>query len=213
MRIAGLLGVAGATLAGGYYFSGTNDFAVTVHRPMPEVYSTFSGLRTFNDGLQRAGLASVHVNTARPSDHELIYSAGSADSKQTMRIAFTFEAGASPGETIVHAAIDVPPVDMPAPAGKHGRYVLSESKVEKAIQASVADLAADLDAGRSPEHSANKLNMMLDLVAIVSQPGEYQKTLNKVNAMEGRERAGSAGSRRSPWAHDDAPDEAGGSES
>lgn len=177
MRIIGLLGFTGAALAGGYAFSGTNDFAVTVHRPMAEVYSTFSGVRTFNGGFRQAGLATVHVSTSRPSDHELIYSAGDGDTTKTIRIAFTFEPGGNADETVVRAAIDVPPVEM----NMHGkRYYLSEAKVERQIEKSVSAIASDIDTGRSPDDDTAKLNQMLDMVALASQPAEFQKAAKKI---------------------------------
>jgi hypothetical protein len=202
MRIAGFLGATGAALAGGYYFSGTNDFAVTVHRPLPEVNAAISGLRTFNGGLRQAGLATVHVDTARPSDRELIYSAGDAKSDKTMRIAFTFEPGATAGETIVHAAIDVPAVQMPSPEGKSGAYYLSERKVERSIEESVTGIAGDLDARRSPTTSAAQLNQMLDLVAMASQPGEMQKSLKRAEAMDAAARREAESAQPADWQPD-----------
>ena len=71
------LGAVAALFGGGYYFSGTNDFEVVVHRPQAEVYSAFSGMRTFSaGGLQQAGIATAGIRTSRPSANELVFTSG-----------------------------------------------------------------------------------------------------------------------------------------
>src|SRR5688572_1172146 len=86
------LGAVAALFGGGYYFSGTNDFEVVVHRPQAEVYSAFSGLRTFSaGGLQQAGIATAGIQPSRPSANELVFTSGPDGGDASMRIAFTFE--------------------------------------------------------------------------------------------------------------------------
>ena len=166
------LGAGAALFGGGYYFSGTNDFEVVVHRPQAEVYSAFNGLRTFSSGsgLQQAGIATAGVTTSRPSPNELIFTSGPEGGEQSMRIAFTFEPIDGGQATRVRAAIDVPPVKYEIDGEA---MELSESKVENAIEESVAKMAEQIDMGRSPSEAAGELNLTLDLVALASQPDKF----------------------------------------
>src|SRR5688500_18344438 len=136
------LGAVAALFGGGYYFSGSNDFEVVVHRPHAEVYATFNGLRTFSSGLGQAGVQTAGIKTSRPSPNELIFTSGPEGGEQSMRVAFTFEPVAGGQATRVRAAIDVPPVSYEI----DGEDIqLSESKVENAIEESVAKIAEQID--------------------------------------------------------------------
>lgn len=50
----------------------------------------------------------------------------------------------------------------------------SESKVENAIEESVAKMAGQIDQGRSPSQAARELNFTLDMVAPASQPEKFE---------------------------------------
>ena len=178
------LGAVAVLFGGGYYFSGTNDFEVVVHRPQGEVYSAFNGLRTFSggSGLQQAGIATAGIQTSRPSPNELIFTSGPEGGDKSMRIAFTFEPIDGGQATRVRAAIDVPPVKYEIDGED---MQLSESKVENAIEESVAKMAEQIDMGRSPSGAAAELNLTLDLVALASQPDKFnaaQATLERQEA-------------------------------
>lgn len=165
------VGAVAALFGGGYYFSGTNDFEVVVHRPQAEVYSAFSGLRTFSaGGLQQAGITGAGIKTARPSANELIFTSGPDGGEMSMRIAFTFEPVDGGQATRVRAAIDVPPVEYEIDGED---MQLSETKVENAIEESVAKMAEQIDMGRSPDQPASELNFTLDMVALASQPDKF----------------------------------------
>jgi len=165
------LGAVAALFGGGYYFTGTNDFEVEVHRPQAEVYSAFSGLRTFSSGgFQQAGIATAGIRTSRPSANELIFTSGPEGGDMSMRIAFTFEPIDGGQGTRVRAAIDVPPVEYEIDGED---MYLSETKVENAIEESVAKMAEQIDMGRSPDEAASELNLTLDLVALASQPDKF----------------------------------------
>lgn len=177
------LGAGVALFGGGYYFSGTNDFEVVVHQPQAEVYSAFSGMRTFsNTGFQQAGIATAGVKTTRPSPNELIFTSGPEGGEQSMRVAFTFEPVDGGQATRVRAAIDVPPVTYEIDGED---MQLSESKVENAIEEAVAKIAEQMDMGRSPGEAASELNFTLDMVALASQP----EKLNAAKAVMERQEA------------------------
>ena len=177
------LGAGVALFGGGYYFSGTNDFEVVVHQPQAEVYSAFSGMRTFsNTGFQQAGIATAGVKTTRPSPNELIFTSGPEGGEQSMRVAFTFEPVDGGQATRVRAAIDVPPVTYEIDGED---MQLSESKVENAIEEAVAKIAEQMDKGRSPGEAASELNFTLDMVALASQP----EKLNAAKAVMERQEA------------------------
>ena len=176
------LGAVAALFGGGYYFSGTNDFEVVVHRPQAEVYSTFSGLRTFSGGgLQQAGIATAGIRTSRPSANELVFTSGPDGGEMSMRIAFTFEPVDGGQATRVRAAIDVPPVEYEIDGED---MELSESKVENAIEESVAKMAEQIDMGRTPDEAAAELNFTLDLVALASQPDKFNAAQATMEAQE-----------------------------
>ena len=176
------LGAVAALFGGGYYFSGTNDFEVVVHRPQAEVYSTFSGLRTFSGGgLQQAGIATAGIRTSRPSANELIFTSGPEGGDMSMRIAFTFEPIDGGQGTRVRAAIDVPPVEYEIDGQD---MQLSETKVENAIEESVAKMAEQIDMGRSPDEAASELNFTLDMVALASQPDKFNAAKATIERQE-----------------------------
>ena len=99
-----------------------------------------------------------------------------------MRIAFTFEPVDGGQATRVRAAIDVPPVEYQIDGES---LQLSESKVENAIEESVAKIAEQMDLGRSPDQAAGELNFTLDMVALASQPDK----LNAATASIDRQQA------------------------
>ena len=183
--IAAVLVIAGVG-GGTYAITGKQDFIVDVGRPLPEVYETFKGVRTFGSGLRAEGFDVPEITVTRPSDHELVFTTPSANPEQSSRIAFTFAPGANPTTTRVTAAIDVPPVEMPT-AGPD--KVLSEDKVEAKFREAIADIAKDMNSGNSTTASANRLTVLLDTVAIASHPkvmGRMQARVERLKAAETR---------------------------
>lgn len=180
MRITSpsLFGLAFATVAGGaYVVTGHRDFSVEVHRPLPEVYSAFSDIRNFGSGLRAEGIDVPKVTVTRPSDHELVFTAPSANPGQISRIAFTFEAQPGSLDTRVSAAIDVPPIVM----GIDGNdKVLSEEKVEARFREAITEMGAQLDQGNAPTAARAKLALLLDVVALASNPDKARIAMTRI---------------------------------
>lgn len=184
MRIASpsLIGMAFATIAGGtYVVTGHRDFTVDVHRPLPEVYSAFSDIRNFGSGLRNEGVDVPKVTVSRPSDHELVFTAPSANPGQISRVAFTFDS--QPGSTLtrVSAAIDVPPIVM---AIDGTDKVLSEDKIETSFREAIGEMGRQLDQGNSTISPRAKLALLLDQVAIASNPENMKKLAARVEHLK-----------------------------
>ena len=173
MESVGRLGIIAAALfGGGYVITGESDFEVPVNRPADEVYSAFSGARTFNGGLRNAGYAKVKVRTERPSDKEIVFWSGEEGAKNAMRIALTIEPGSSAKQSTLTAAIDVPAVEYDVDGED---MVLSESKVEDVFEENIAAIAGRLSNGQDPQAELDEFRDMLDLVALATNPKEMQK--------------------------------------
>lgn len=169
---------------GGYVMSGSRDFTVEIGRPLPEVYETFSSIKTFGSGLRDEGFDVPETVVTRPSDHELVFTSPAADPTRSSRIAFTFEPGANSATTKVTAAIDVPPVQAYIDGE---RKELSEDKVEGQFREAIGDMAKQMNQGNSTSVPAHKLKLLLDVVAIASHPGEFEKMRARVEKLKAAE--------------------------
>jgi hypothetical protein len=56
MRLLHALGMMGVGSVGAWAAYGSDDFSVTVHRPLPQTYAAFSAVHTFGTGLREAGI-------------------------------------------------------------------------------------------------------------------------------------------------------------
>lgn len=177
--------LAGVGIGGsGYVMSGSRDFTVEIGRPLPEVYETFNGIKTFGSGLRDEGFDVPETIVTRPSDHELVFTSPASDPARSSRIAFTFEPGANNAMTKVTAAIDVPPVQTIIDGEQKQ---LSEDKVEAQFKEAIGDMAKQMNQGNSTSVPAHKLNLLLDVVAIASHPGEFEKMRVRVEKLQAAE--------------------------
>ncbi len=180
MRITSpsLFGLAFAAVAGSTYVAtGHRDFTVEVHQPLPRVYAAFGDLKRYSAELRSEGLNVPPITLTRPSDHELIFTAPSANPGQISRIAFNFEAAPGSTTTRVSAAIDVPPITM----GVDGKDMyLAEDKVEARFREAIAKVGHELDQGNVQPASRAELGKWLALVALASNPKEFARYNDRV---------------------------------
>lgn len=160
-----------------------SDFAVDIRGSLPEVYKTFSGITSNGHGLRGGGFGMPKVAVSRPSDHELVFTAPSAKADEPSRIAFAFTPGKEPGMTHVSATIDVPRIAMPD-SGEN--MYLSETKIEDSFKDAVEDLARRMNADRSTSHAVDQLAVLLDTVAIASNPAKLRMVQAEIAESEAR---------------------------
>lgn len=154
-----------------------SDFAVDIRGSLPEVYKEFSSITTNGRGFGSAGFGMPKVKVGRPSDHELVFTAPSTLPDKPSRVAFAFTPGTEPGMTHVSATIDIPRIAMPESGDA---MYLSESKVEGHFKDAVGDLALQMNADRSTAKAIDRLAVLLDLLAITSNPAKLRLLQNDV---------------------------------
>ncbi|MEY4237441.1 MAG: hypothetical protein RL339_42 [Pseudomonadota bacterium] len=174
------LGIS-AVFGGGYAAFGADDFAVEVHRPVADTYAAISAVHTFGSGLRHAGVDNAQVRVTRPSDREIVFTIPSSADSRGSRLAFTLSPLDGGRSTEVRAAIDVPPVPMPE--DKRNR-VLSEAKVEGKFRDAIRATAERLNAGQSVEQAQYDLTMILDVVALASNPEKAKAFKARVKTQE-----------------------------
>lgn len=179
--LGGWIGIALAAAGGGYVALGERDFSVTVHRPIEDTYAAFSAVHTFGGGLRTYGFDNAKVTIARPSEHEIVFSIPSTESQAGSRIALTFEPVAGGRATTITAAIDVPAVPYPE-AGRN--MVLSEAKVEAKFEEAIATMAERLDAGQTVSQAQHELALLLDVVALASNPEKFRAFSARLNGLK-----------------------------
>ena len=150
-----------ALLVGGCGGGGGEDFAIVVERPVATVFAPFSQVDTGNAGQIFSGL---QVKKSRPSDNEVLYTIpGTGAFESTFRL--TFEPAVGGATTIIHVAIDVPPVR--AKIGGLDK-VLSENKVEAAVENLLESAGKSLKARRTASMEFRKFSELLIGVAIAT---------------------------------------------
>jgi hypothetical protein len=137
------------------------DFTIEVKRPPAAVYAPLSAADLREARLVFPGIA---VTRTRPSDAEILYTIpGTGSFPATIRLRLEPTHG---GETtVVHAAVQVPPVR----ATIDGREkVLSESRVEARLQALLKATARDLEMGSSAQAETTQLSSLLMSLAVAT---------------------------------------------
>lgn len=129
-----------ALLVGGCGGGGGEDFAVEVKRPVATVFASFSQV---DSNYAAQIFPGLQINKSRPSDHELLYTIpGTGAFESTFRL--TFEPAAGGATTIIHVAVDVPPVRAKIEGLDK---VLSEDKVEAVMKKLLESTGKSLEGG------------------------------------------------------------------
>jgi len=141
---------------------GSEDFTVRIARPADRVIEVLGHAEL--DGRIASGFPGLKLERTRPASNEVLYTMPGNGSFPAV-IHLTFEAANGGKETVVHAAVDVPPVKI-ALEGK--AKVISEFKVERALKELIESARTKLEAGSDTAGPQKDLSQMLTAIAIVT---------------------------------------------
>ena len=120
---------------------GREDFTVQIARPADRVMQVL-GHAEF-DRLVAGRSPGLKIRRTQPASNEVLCTVP-GDGRFPAAIHLTFEAANSDKETVVHAAVDVPPVKIDFD-GK--TKVISETKAERALRDVIESVRTKLEAG------------------------------------------------------------------
>ena len=150
-----------ALLASGCGGTGTEDFAIEVQRPVTVAFAPFSQVDT---GIAGQIFPGLQVKMSRPSESELLYTIpGDGTSDSTFLL--TFEPTGEGAATIIHVAIDVPPVRSKIDGLDK---VLSEDKVEAVMKKLLESTGKSLEGGEADSSESKGFSQLLTGVAIAT---------------------------------------------
>lgn len=159
-----------ALLASGCGGTGTEDFTIEVQRPVTVAFAPFSQVDT---GIAGQIFPGLQVKMSRPSESELLYTIpGDGTSESTFLL--TFEPTGEGGATIIHVAIDVPPVRSKIDGLDK---VLSERKVEAAVERLFESAGASLERRETGSSQLAEFSRILTGVAIATN----SKYMNRIS--------------------------------
>ena len=160
-----------ALLASGCGVTGAEDFAIEVQRPVAAVFAPFSQIDT---GIAGQIFPGLQVKKSRPSESELLYTIpGDGASESTFLL--TFEPTGDGAATIIHVAIDVPPVRRKIDGLDK---VLSERKLEAAVERLFESAGASLERRETSSSQLTEFSRILTGVAIATN-SKYMERINK----------------------------------
>lgn len=160
-----------ALLASGCGARGAEDFAIEVQRPVAVVFAPFSQIDT---GMAGQIFPGLQVKKSRPSESELLYTIpGDGASESTFLL--TFEPTGDGAATIIHVAIDVPPVRRKIDGLDK---VLSERKLEVAVERLFESAGASLGRREPSSSQLAEFSRILTGVAIATN-SKYMDRINK----------------------------------
>ncbi len=159
-----------ALLASGCGGTGAEDFAIEVQRPVAAVFAPFSQIDT---GIAGQIFPGLQVKQSRPSESELLYTIpGDGVSESTFLL--TFEPTGEGAATIIHVAIDVPPVRSKIDGLDK---VLSERKVEAAVERLFESAGVSLEQRETGGLQLAEFSRILTGVAIATN----SKYMNRIS--------------------------------
>lgn len=178
MRFWGFAAVAPALLlAGCDGSSDTEDFAVEIKRPVEVVYAP---LLAANASEAQIVFPGITFQRSRPSDGEILYTIpGSGSFPATVRLKLEAKDGGA--ATIVHAFVKVPEVHATI-GGKE--MVVSERKVENALQGLLKATGRSLEMGSSAKAETSGLSTMLLAIAVATNEKQMARALDLKNHPE-----------------------------
>lgn len=178
MRIWGFATLAPALLlAGCGDGSDAEDFAVEIKRPVEVVYAPLLAADVSEAQIVFPGIT---FQRSRPSDGEILYTIpGSGSFPATIRLKLEAKDGGQ--ATIVHAFVKVPEVHATI-GGKE--MVVSERKIENALQGLLKATGRSLEMGSSAKSETAGLSTMLLAVAVATNEKQMARALDLKNNPE-----------------------------
>ncbi len=151
---------------------GSEDFTVRIARPVDRVMQVLghSGL----DGKISGQFAGLKVERSEPGKNEVLYTLPGKGSASA-QIHFVFEPVDGGKSTVVHAAIDMPPVTIDY---KGKSKVISETRVEVAVRQLVGKIGTKLESGSDTVAERAEFAQLLTLLGIVSDSTMLQLALD-----------------------------------
>lgn len=141
---------------------GSEDFTVHIARPADRVMEVLGHVQL--DGELAGHFPSLKVDRTAPNKGEVLYTIP-GDGRFPTAIHLTFEEVNGGKETVVHAAVDVPPVKVDF-AGKD--KVISEFKVERVLRDLIEEAGSKLESGVDTVAQRKQLSQLLTALAIVT---------------------------------------------
>ncbi len=157
---------------------GSEDFAVTVDRPVAKVTEAFGRVSMDNEFSQL--VPGLRIVRTEPAKNEVLYSIP-GDGKFPATIKLTFESAGGGQVTVVHAAVDVPSTAVEF-AGKS--MVVSENKVEKMIRDLLGSAKRKLEKGESIEDEKRDFGRVLTVLAIITDSKKLRLAQDMTNYPE-----------------------------
>ncbi len=151
---------------------GGEDFTVKIARPPSRVAVALGQIGL--DQQMTTLFPGLKVDRTAPADGEILYTVpGNADFPAAVH--FTLESAEGGKATIVHAAIDVPDVQVTIDKKS---MVISETKVEIAVHDIVKDIGSKLEEGGDTVHEREKLSQLLTVLAVVTDTRNLARALD-----------------------------------
>jgi hypothetical protein len=142
--------------------SNTEDFALTVKRPVTSVFTPFSDVQIAAEA--RSLFPTLKLMRTRPSDNEVLYTFP-VEGEDPAVIRLVFESTEGGKATIVHATVNVPRIKTVID-GKP--KVLSETLVELGLRKVIKAAASGMEAGSSGEMTSREFAGLLTMLAIAT---------------------------------------------
>ena len=142
--------------------SNTEDFALTVKRPVASVFTPFSDVQIASEA--RTLFPTLRLTRTRPSDNEVLYTFP-VEGQDPAVIRLVFESTEGGKATIVHATVNVPAIKTEFD-GKP--KVLSETLVELGLRKLIKAAASGMEAGSSGEVASKEFAGLLTMLAIAT---------------------------------------------
>ncbi|MFM5895740.1 MAG: hypothetical protein ACKOQM_15105 [Novosphingobium sp.] len=152
--------------------SGSEDFSVQIARPTDRVKDVLgrAAIDTKFSGL----FPGLRIERSAPSKDEVLYTVpGDGSFPATIRL--TFEALDGGKATVVHAAVDVPPLKLQL-EGKAQQ--ISEFKVERALRKIVEDMRSKLEEGGDVAQPSKDFSELLSALALVTDSKQLKLALD-----------------------------------
>lgn len=177
MRFWGFAAFVPALLLAGCGGSDAEDFAVEIKRPVEVVYAP---LVAADASEARILFPGITFQRSRPSDSEILYTIpGSGSFPATVRLKLEPKDGGQ--ATVVHAFVKVPEIHATI-GGKD--MVLSERKIENALQGLLKATGRSLEMGSSAKSETSGLSTMLLAIAVASNEKQLTRALDLKNHPE-----------------------------
>ncbi len=150
---------------------GSEDFTIAIDRPANQVISVFGDVAP--DPQLALLFHDISIRRSTPAEGQVLYTIPGTDGEDST-ILLTFEPGANGASTILHAAVDVPAIQV---AIDGLPKVVSETKIERQLQEMLDATAARMKKGQDGGITRQSLSGLFSAVAIVTNKAMLSRML------------------------------------